>query len=57
MGIILKYIEITNHCGVYQALTQCCRLIILQKQINQQNKLIKKEVRFVVIEIVKGGIQ
>ena len=50
MVIILKCIEISNHYVVYQELTECYRLIILQKQTDQ--KLIEEEIRFVV---TRGG--
>ena len=51
MVIMLYFIEIVNHDVVHQELIQCYRSIILQKQTN---KLIEKEIRFVV---PGGGVE
>ena len=44
--IVLKCIEISNHCVVQQELTQCCMSDMLQKQTN---KLVEKEIRVVPV--------
>ena len=42
--IILKYIEISNQNAVYQELTQHCRSIMLQKQMNKQTHIKRDQI-------------
>ena len=50
--IILKCIEISYHYVVYHGLTECCRSVILQKQMN---KFIEKEIRLWLTEVGDEG--